>query len=208
MRTAASWLMKRIHGPVYAARIRELVRQISKHLQAGDHVLDVGCGSGGLGEAILKAPSCPDRVQITGLERVPRGNEPVEVVAYDGKQIPFSDGSFELVLLADVLHHEADPSRLVRECARVSRRHLIIKDHKLEGPWAKQRVAFLDWAANAPYEVDCLYRYNTAAQWALFLDQPGLRIERELHSMHLYPPGFNLIFGRRLQYMAILDVRG
>ncbi len=35
-------LMRRLHAPIYEARVRELVRQITPHLRAGDRVLDVG----------------------------------------------------------------------------------------------------------------------------------------------------------------------
>ena len=116
-------------------------------------MLDVGCGFGALGRAILDSRACPPRVSVLGLERVKRGGgELIEVQAYDG--------------VTDVLHHEEEPDRLISECARVSRRLLIIKDHKLDGPLARWRVQFMDWAANVPYAVPCLYRYNTPDEWA------------------------------------------
>jgi hypothetical protein len=36
-----------------------------------------------------------------------------------------------VVMVADVLHHEARPLELLRECVRVSKRDLVIKDHQL-----------------------------------------------------------------------------
>ncbi len=201
-----SSLMRRLHAPVYAARLRELVRQITPHLEEGDRVLDVGCGFGALGRAILDSSTCPPGVEILGLERVKRGNEFIPVEAYDGKTIPHADRALDVVILADVLHHERDPHHLINECVRVSRRLLIIKDHKIEGPLAQQRVALLDWAANAPYDVPCLYQYNTALKWRDWYLRHGLTTEREVMSLHLYPPIYNLIFGRKLQYLAVLRV--
>ena len=61
-------VMERVHAPVYASRLRELVRRITPHLLEGDRVLDVGCGCGALGTAILETPSCPPGVRIDGLE--------------------------------------------------------------------------------------------------------------------------------------------
>jgi hypothetical protein len=111
-----------------------------------------------------------------------------------------------VVILADVLHHEASPDRLIDQCARISRRLLIIKDHQIAGLLAWQRIALIDWAANAPYGVPCLYRYNTPAQWTQTHTDHGFTVLRELKSMRLYPPVFNLLFGRRLQYFAALQV--
>ena len=201
-------LMAALHAPIYEARLAELVRRITPHLRAGDRVLDVGCGVGTLGKAILGAPGCPEGVRVEGLERVKRGGEPIEVHEYDGRTIPHPDGAYDAVILADVLHHEPDPDRLLDECARVSRRLLVIKDHQLQGPLARTRISVMDWAANAPYGVPCLYRYNTPAQWTASHRRLGARADEELRSMKLYPPGWNLVFGGRLQYMAVLRVPG
>ena len=130
-----------MHGPVYASRLAELVRRITPHLRENDRVLDVGCGFGALGRAIMDSPPCPKDVDVRGLERVKRGGEAIQVDAYDGVTIPHPDRCFDVVILADVLHHEDDPHRLIAECARISRRLLIIKDHKVEGPLAQQRIS-------------------------------------------------------------------
>jgi SAM-dependent methyltransferase len=200
--------MKRLHAPVYASRLAELVRQITPHLRAGDRVLDVGCGFGTLGRAILDSPLCPAEVDVRGLERVKRGGEAIPVDEYDGVTIPHPDGSFDVVILADVLHHEHDPHRLIAECARVSRRLLVIKDHKVEGFLARQRIALLDWAANAPYGVPCLYRYNTPAEWGRWKRRHALEVEAELGSMRLYPFPYNFVFTGGLQYLGVFRVDG
>ena len=157
--------MKRLHKPIYASRIQELVRRLTEHLHPGDHVLDVGCGAGELGAALMDSSDCPSGVVVSGLELVSREAELIPVREYDGHEIPYSSNTFDVVILADVLHHAQHPHKLIDECARVTRRQLIIKDHKLDGILAKPRVALLDWAANMPYDTSLLYRYNTAQQW-------------------------------------------
>ncbi len=112
------------------------------------------------------------------------------------------------MIIADVLHHENNPDALLRECVRVSRRQVIIKDHQLSGPLAKARVSLIDWAANAPYGVVCLYRYHTPREWDSILRELGLTPVALFRSINLYPPGFNFLFGRRLQYLAVCDVPG
>lgn len=200
-------LMRRLHEPIYHARLRELIRQIVPLLQPGDRVLDVGCGGGMLGKAVLDAPDRPANVVVQGLETAPRGDEPIEVLAYDGQRFPLADRSVDVVILADVLHHERDPDHLLRECRRVTRRLMVIKDHKPEGPLAWSRVALIDWAANAPYGVPCLFRYRTTAQWHAAFAELNVQVEREHRSMSLYPPVINWLFGGRLQYLAVLRVR-
>lgn len=197
-----SSLMARMHKPIYEHRLRVLVAQIVPRLRAGDRVLDVGCGNGTLGAALLADAGCPAGVVVEGLERVARGGEPIKVHAYDGKVMPLEDKSVDVVIVADVLHHEEEPDRLLRECVRVSRRLVIIKDHRISGGLSKGRVSLMDWAANAPYGVPCLFRYNTLEQWRSEPGKFGATIEHELTSMDLYPGLWNPVFGKGLQYMA------
>ncbi len=199
-------LMKAVHAPIYGARRRALVRLILPHLREGDRVLDVGCGVGTLGHALLTDPRAPKGLIVTGLERIARGGEPIPVREYDGRTIPDPDGTHDVVIVADVLHHDTDPDAVVRECARVSKRLLIIKDHQIKGPLALQRISLIDWAANAPHGVPCLYIYNTPAQWDGFAGRFGLRVKQAHSSINLYPPIVNLFFGRSLQYLGVYEV--
>src|ERR1044071_1297130 len=154
-------LLASLHAPIYEARLRVLTGIILPHLRVRDRVLDVGCGSGTLG-AWLRSEAASRRldVEVSGLERLPRGGEPIGVTSYAGGRFPYADRTFDVVIVADVLHHEAQPLALLRECVRVSKRLLVIKDHQLSGPLAKMRVSLIDWAANAPYGVQCLFQYN------------------------------------------------
>lgn len=197
-----SGLMSKMHKPIYEHRLKVLVGEIVPRLRAGDRVLDVGCGNGTLGSALTGDPRCPQGVVVEGLERVVRGGEPIKVHAYDGRVMPLGDKSVDVVVVADVLHHEEEPLRLLRECVRVSRRLVVIKDHRITGPLTKARVSLMDWAANAPYGVPCLYRYNTLEQWRSLPPSIGARCETELTTMDLYPGLWNPVFGKTLQYMA------
>jgi SAM-dependent methyltransferase len=199
-------LMAALHRPVYEKRIQTLVEVISGHLAAGDRVLDVGCGSGALGGSLI-ARNGARGITVDGLEKHPRGGEPIHVVAYPGETFPLEENSYDVVIVADVLHHERDPDKLLREAVRVSRRLVIIKDHQVNGPLAYPRIALIDWAANAPYGVPCLYRYNTPAQWSEIAKRFELETVQRCGSMDLYPAGVNLLFGRRLQFLLVGRVK-
>jgi SAM-dependent methyltransferase len=197
--------MARLHASVYASRIRGLVACLSPVLRPGDRVLDVGCGIGALGRAILDAQSSPTKVTVSGLERVRRGNELIPVAEYDGRTIPHPDRSIDVVILADVLHHEREPDHLLAECVRISRRLIVIKDHKPDGLLGHARICLLDWAANDPYSVPCLYRYQTLPEWRNMFARHRLKIDREWIRLRLYPFPYWMFFTDRLQYMAVLS---
>lgn len=198
-------LMQRMHQSTYAERLRRLVDAMLPEIKPGDRILDVGCGSGRLLHTLAQDARCPAGVVMHGLERVPRGGEPIPVTAYPGGRMPFEDRAFDLVVVADVLHHESEERALLAECARVARRAVLLKDHAREGPLAQARISLLDWAANAPYGVPCLYRYHTVKEWHAIAAAAGLRVARQLHPMRLYPAPWEPFFGGRLQYFAVLE---
>src|SRR5207244_11235162 len=57
----------------------------------------------------------------------------IEVRPFDGDTIPYEDGSFDVALLVDVVHHADHPLELLSEARRVARSCLVIKDQTLEG---------------------------------------------------------------------------
>lgn len=119
-------------------------------------VLDAGCGTGALlpWAATLSAPSRPAAVDISpaAVERCRATGLPVELAVGSVAQLPFADGSFDLVLSSDVLQHltleqAADASS---EMARVLRPggRLVIRTNSGQGRHqVQQRV---DWRLYRP----------------------------------------------------------
>ena len=94
-------------------------------------VLDVGTGTGIFADAFFRLS-----LRVTGIdpnselltaarENVP-GGEFIEAI---GEELPFKDGSFDLVFLGHVLHETDDPAKALGEARRV----------------ALKRVAILEW---------------------------------------------------------------
>jgi len=92
-------------------------------LRPGDRVLDIGCGEGFVLAELASAH------EVTGVDiadhratRLPR------FALYDGLRLPFADGSYDVSLLAFVLHHVPNDLKpvLVREARRVSRRAIVV----------------------------------------------------------------------------------
>jgi SAM-dependent methyltransferase len=197
-------LLRTFHKPIYEHRQQVLVNLITPHLKSGARVLDIGCGFGHLGRALMDAS--PDHIQVEGLESVTRGGELIPVTAYEGTTMPFPDKTFDAVILADVLHHDLDQERLLREAVRISRDIVIIKDHIRGSLLARQRISLLDWAANAGYNVPCLYKYNDLKQWHTMIGKFSTGIVEERTSIDVYPPVFNEILGKDLHYFVVFRV--
>jgi len=104
---------------------RHLIQQAN--IQPGQHVLDLGCGTGLL--AIMLKQSMPE-VQVTGLD----GDRQVLDIARDKSRgtdiqwdeglafdLPYPDNSFETVLSSFVTHHltSTDKARAFQEVHRV-----------------------------------------------------------------------------------------
>lgn len=164
-------------------------------------VLDVGCGDG-----LLSAAICAKRpdLEIRGLDVLPRKRSYIAVELFNGSTIPFADGSFDVVLFSDVLHHTEDASVLLREARRVSKQHVLIKDHYRKGLAANARLRFMDWIGNARFGVALPYKYWTEAQWREAWQEVGLLPERVVSRLGLYPVPADWIFGAQLHFVALL----
>lgn len=191
-------------GLVLKRRVLVLANWFAKLAPAGAHILDVGCGDGLLGATIIQKR--PD-LTIQGLEVLPREHTHIPVEMFDGSRIPFADRSFDAVLFSDVLHHTTDPAVLLGEAARVTRRHLLLKDHYRKGLAAGPRLRFMDWVGNARFGVALPYNYWTEKQWQNSWRQLGLEIEEVITNLRLYPIPADWIFGAHLHFMARLQKR-
>ena len=90
-------------------------------------ILDVGCGTG-LGVRLYA-----DRLGLEpfGIDVINGNQSTINFQVYDGLTLPYEDAYFDAVTVVHVLHHAANPDRLVSEIARVARpgaRLMIIED--------------------------------------------------------------------------------
>lgn len=97
-------------------------------LQQVRDVLDVGCGAGHWGRALL--PHLPADARMVGVDREPKFFELAaakadpdrsQFVAGEAERLPFEDASFDLVTCQLVLIHVRDPAVAIKEMKRVLR---------------------------------------------------------------------------------------
>ena len=130
----------------------------------------------------------------------------INVITFDGQCLPFDDGSWESVLLCDVLHHTDDPVGLLKEAVRVASHSIVIKDHVVRGVLARPTLQFMDFVGNAPHGVALPYNYLSEHEWARAFEQCGLKLAAEHRRLDMYPWIADWLFGRSLHFIARLDV--
>lgn len=157
------------YNPALDARYRIILRPVGTR----DVVLDVGCGDGYL---LHLASRCArlvvgidsEKAAVTLAGPLLRAAANARVTQGSSYELPFRDGSFDIVLMADVIEHLEDPVAAVRECSRVlcAGGRLLVTTPK----WRPDRT----WDAThvkeyTPAELgDCLGRYFSGVHMTFF----------------------------------------
>lgn len=107
-----------------AATVRETMRRLA--VRPRDAVLDVGCGTGVLLDALARAEPA---ARLTGLDLSPdmlararaRTGAAAALCVGDTEALPFADAAFDVVVSVSVLHHVRRPRAAIAEMHRVLR---------------------------------------------------------------------------------------
>jgi 2-polyprenyl-3-methyl-5-hydroxy-6-metoxy-1,4-benzoquinol methylase len=187
---------------VYSRRMDLLSGIISKHLNDGEKILDIGCGDGKIDWYIMQKKN----VNISGVDILVRDTTYIPVQKYDGTHLPFADNDFDVVLFVDVLHHIDNPFSILQEAKRVAK-SIIIKDHLREGLFAYSTLKFMDYVGNSHYGVHLPYNYLNKTEWVTLFNKVGLIREGKDEyetKLNLYSFPFSLFFDRKLHFCAKL----
>jgi SAM-dependent methyltransferase len=111
----------------HSGELEEVIRLLGG--VRGKQVVDLGAGTGIASFALARAGATrvyalePDLSDVVGQGAIRRiaGEEPIEIVAGVGEEIPLSDGSIDVVYARQVLHHASDLDAVAREVYRVLR---------------------------------------------------------------------------------------
>ena len=186
---------------VFERRTLVLAEMLAAQIPRDASVLDIGCGDGAISSHIAQLR--PD-ISIQGVEFLVRPECKIECRAFDGSSLPFPDGSFDLCLFVDVLHHTKEPAILLHEAARVSCSCVLIKDHLDENTFDHVILRFMDWVSNRPHGVVLAYNYQSRKEWAEYFEKCGLAEMTWTTQVPLYPPPVNLLAGRGLHFVSLL----
>jgi ubiquinone/menaquinone biosynthesis C-methylase UbiE len=131
--------------------------------------LDVATGGGHVARRLRE-----EGLDVVTLDPSPGMNPDVISRA---EELPFADGSFDVVACRTAAHHFADPAGAVREMARVSRDRVLLVDTEFTSADVEQAESLRD-----PSHV----RNYTEAEWRGFAESAGLRVEQVEHFEHSF----------------------
>jgi ubiquinone/menaquinone biosynthesis C-methylase UbiE len=159
---------QQVHGGrTLAAHARFMI----PHLRAGLRVIDCGCGPGSItcdiAQAVVPGEVVGIDIAEAQLDRarrlaVRRGIPNVRFERGDIYALPFPDGSFDVALAHNVLHHLGDPPRAIREMRRVLKPSGIIGIHDPDfSTWLVEPRPASGWV-----ELFCrVLEFNGASLW-------------------------------------------
>lgn len=111
--------------PVARAYALPKVDYIAKYVNFScSKTLDLGCGTG-VFTGILSDLS-PFVVGLDYSEYMLRRNPGKILLRGRGEELPFKDSAFDVVFVANLLHHSTNPAGIVREIARVSKHYIAL----------------------------------------------------------------------------------
>jgi len=157
-----SWLIERAIRKSRYRRADFFVGKMADVLPpAGSSLLDLGCGTLHLGARLAERG-----LKVTALDARPHlgyvnlwligvpcarrvaARHGIDYRHYDGQRLPFPDQSFDVVLLAFVLHHAANWPTVLDEAVRVSKRGVILLEDTPETPAERLRNSVSDALMN------------------------------------------------------------
>lgn len=166
------------YAPTYHATLLRSLHEIWD--RGHTSVLDVGGGTGIIAQAMKELFAIPRVVSVDVHDRF-LGTLDIEARTYDGRRLPFEDGSFDCVVFSNVLHHVPVAARagLMGECARVAGGGPVyIKDHLAASRLDHARLWLLDAIGNVPFGGMVEASYLGEADWQRLAAEAGYRIER------------------------------
>jgi SAM-dependent methyltransferase len=202
-------IYRNFHTAYIASRrariIKDAFLDILPQHEIHENWLDIGSREGKITQAIHEsAKGKIARVQTLDVYGVP--NPIFKPIIYDGWTIPFSDCSFDLVSFIDTLHHVKDVAHLLAEAKRITKKYIVIKDHKYLTAWQLKLLKIQDWFGNVNTGCPLTYNFLRYNEWQSIFASLKLRAVRSEESIDFkYPFPFNTLYPNCLHFICLLE---
>jgi SAM-dependent methyltransferase len=151
-------------GPSVAEINPECLALISRYLGLPPkRVLDVGCGLGGYGKALLARGYEWIGVEKNAADCIELAHRGLPHMQVDGERLPFQSASFDVSICIEVLEHVWDPDSFLKEVCRVTSGQLMISVPNLELLPYMQHSGAVPWHLLAQDHVNFFSRVSLCA---------------------------------------------
>ena len=167
-------ILRRAFERLEEVRAGSIARKVRRHIAPGESVLDLGCGSLLVGDAVARETGA----RVIGLDAIAFRARPLPLAVGAGGRAPFRDRSFDAVLIAFVLHHcEDGGTAVLREARRLARSRVIVLEDRFDTPFERWSIRKLDRILNRLEDprIPVPLRFRPTASWIEAFDALGLR---------------------------------
>lgn len=177
----------------YQQAARRMCQDCQDFIKKGSKILDLGCGTGIVGNEFQNF----FKAKLIGIDIKDYRISPIPFRIFDGKNIPFEENSFDIVLISYVLHHSKNPEVLLKDGKRVGKKIIIFEDLP-EGILAKIRCYLHQITYNIFFEKKFQrFNFKTRKEWKEFFKKLGLKLiaqKRIYTSFDFFDPAKRIIF--------------
>lgn len=159
-------------------RTEKIVNSFDEFIKKGEKILDVGAGGGWVTEEIQKRKNN----KVTLLDVIDFNQTNLKLVLYNGEKIPFSNNSFDAVLLIYVLHHTKNPLKVLEEAKRVTKDRIIIFEDTFSSYFDKFFLCFRDVLTNLlgflvkPFKKKVPFNFKEVPEWERIFEDFRLKV--------------------------------
>jgi len=161
----------RLFSKIYEMGAKQMCLDCQGFIKEGSKILDLGCGSG------IAAKYFQDffKAKVIGIDIRDNRLVPIPFQIFDGKNLPFENDSFDVVLINYVLHHCQSPEELLKEAKKVAKRIIIFEDLP-EGFLAKLRCQIHQMIFPGSKKT---FNFKTRKEWREIFEKLTLKIIAE-----------------------------
>jgi ubiquinone/menaquinone biosynthesis C-methylase UbiE len=142
------------------------------YFSKGDNILDLGCGSGMVGDILIKN----FKVNLLGLDVDDYRVTNIPFKKADGTNMPFKENTFDDVCIFYVLHHTVHANKILEEAKRVSRRRIYILEDTPKNLWEKNICNLHGLVFNFLFDLKNAYKTRSKEELIHLFKEQKLKI--------------------------------
>jgi ubiquinone/menaquinone biosynthesis C-methylase UbiE len=162
----------RLFSKVYQIAAKRMCQDCKEFIERNSRILDLGCGSA----VVSKAFQDFFQADVIGVDVLDRRICLIPFKIIDGRNLPFSNKSFDTVLIAYVLHHSEDPVSLLKEAERVTRKNIVVYEDLPEGFISKLFCKFHGNLFDTLFQNKSETLFKTGKEWQDIFKKLGLKL--------------------------------